>query len=554
MIAKGERLRGAAYLRYSSDQQDGSDAQQDAEIRKLAARENVDILAVFIDRGLSGDSGRELRPEFAQLLDAVAAGRFDAVLAWDTSRLGRQDAADGMDIIRTCKRAGVLILTCRDGRIDPQESMDRLRWAFSAEGNHMENRRRAYNVVRGQLTNARKGNRNGGRAAFAMQRVQVDTAGNAVRRLLPKQRKDCRDHVVRLVPGEGPEADAVRFAFKKFATADVSLGEVCRMLEDAGYPSPTGRGWNHRTLRKLLGNPVYRGAARWNESSRAKYHTSDGIDIVPSHRRGADAAPVVVDGASAGLIDAGLFDRVQRRLARRAGRGSARRAAYPLSGLVFCSHCGRPMQGRTVRRNRHLYQTYVCSGYRERGARSACGHCTVDAASLLGWLVPALQAEFLGPGRAELVASIRADLERQAAGGDREEKKIQRRLAELDREIQNLAKAARIAADVAEVATELRRAGDERDALRGRLRRPVAADLDAEAERLADGVWRLAEALSTVGPAELRELLRLAVSRIECRWERERTPSGRTRCNLVGGKVLLRDGVLSRNGNVAPAT
>ena len=208
MIAKTQLIPAAAYVRYSTDQQDGSDEQQLDEITKLAERSGCKIIFTFSDEGISGDSGRELRADLSKMLDAAADGRFEVLLAWDTSRIGRQDSVEVGDLLKILKTQGITIKTCRDGDFDLRSSQDRIRYMFLTEGNNTENVRRAYNTTRGLIRNANAGNRNGARANFGLDRAQFTADGSLVRRLGPGQREDCRDHVVRLVPSENADAVA----------------------------------------------------------------------------------------------------------------------------------------------------------------------------------------------------------------------------------------------------------------------------------------------------------------------------------------------------------
>lgn len=403
-------IPAAAYVRYSTDQQDGSDEQQLDEIHKLAERDGCRIVDVFSDEGISGDSGRELRPDLSRMLDAAADGRFEVLLAWDTSRIGRQDSVEVGDLLKILKTQGIKIRTCRDGDFDLRSSQDRIRYMFLTEGNNTENVRRAYNTTRGLIRNAKAGNHNGSRANFGLDRAQFTRDGSLVRRLAPGQRKDCRDHVVRLVPSENADAvAAVRYAFQRYDTADVGLRELCRELEGKGYPSPAGRSWNHMSLRSILSNPCYRGVSRWGQNSVGKYHHAQGDDIVPAdgHRGAKPAADCIMVEGAEGLIEDELFDRVQQRLKQREHR-QAPRSDFPLSGLVVCGNCGRPMTGRTIRRRtrkgkEYVYVTYTCRSYLDGGPASGCGNFHVRADHLQRWLVQALQEAFLGPGRDELV-------------------------------------------------------------------------------------------------------------------------------------------------------
>ncbi|MHC4404837.1 MAG: hypothetical protein ACYTG0_34750 [Planctomycetota bacterium] len=96
------------------------------------------------------------------------------------------------------------------------------------------------------------------------------------------------------------------------------------------------------------------------------------------------------------------------------------------------------------------------------------------------------------------------------------------------------------APDVDELVRELSQARADRGAVGRELRRVVkasgVADLDSEAERLADDVWSLGQAFENADPAELREHPGQVVHCIVCRFEKlPGTKTGRTPCRLVEG-------------------
>ena len=77
--------RAAVYARVSTNGQT-TDNQVD-ELRAVADRAGWDIVAEFIDAGVSGT--RESRPEFDRLMKAAVHREFDVVMAWSVDRLGR---------------------------------------------------------------------------------------------------------------------------------------------------------------------------------------------------------------------------------------------------------------------------------------------------------------------------------------------------------------------------------------------------------------------------------------------------------------------------------
>lgn len=79
--------RVAIYARVSTDGQT-----TDNQVRELVAaaqRHGWDITIVYVDKGLSGAKGREARPAFNALCQAMARREFDMIAAWSVDRLGR---------------------------------------------------------------------------------------------------------------------------------------------------------------------------------------------------------------------------------------------------------------------------------------------------------------------------------------------------------------------------------------------------------------------------------------------------------------------------------
>src|SRR5262250_1552769 len=85
--------RAVLYLRVSTIDQ--TTANQERELREIAARMGCDVVRVYKDHGISGTRGRDKRPAFDKLcpfdkLCRDAARReFDVVMAWSVDRLGR---------------------------------------------------------------------------------------------------------------------------------------------------------------------------------------------------------------------------------------------------------------------------------------------------------------------------------------------------------------------------------------------------------------------------------------------------------------------------------
>jgi DNA invertase Pin-like site-specific DNA recombinase len=85
--AMGKTKRVALYVRVSTDGQ--TTVNQQRELEAVAERHGWTVVETFRDHGISGKNGREKRPGFDKLLNAIARKDVDIVAAWSVDRLGR---------------------------------------------------------------------------------------------------------------------------------------------------------------------------------------------------------------------------------------------------------------------------------------------------------------------------------------------------------------------------------------------------------------------------------------------------------------------------------
>src|SRR5947199_5090317 len=79
--------RAVIYLRVSTIDQ--TTANQERELREIAARMGCEVVKVYKDHGIIGTRGRDKRPAFDKLCRDAARREFDMVMAWSVDRLGR---------------------------------------------------------------------------------------------------------------------------------------------------------------------------------------------------------------------------------------------------------------------------------------------------------------------------------------------------------------------------------------------------------------------------------------------------------------------------------
>ena len=80
-------LKAALYARVSTGSQ--STESQLKELREAATRLGWDVVAEYVDHGISGAKGRADRPQLDAMLKGVSRKEFEVVASWSVDRLGR---------------------------------------------------------------------------------------------------------------------------------------------------------------------------------------------------------------------------------------------------------------------------------------------------------------------------------------------------------------------------------------------------------------------------------------------------------------------------------
>jgi len=75
------------YARVSTNDQ--TTENQILKLRTIVEKNDWELMEIYIDEGISGAKGRDKRPEFNRLCKDMVRRKFDRILVWDVSRLGR---------------------------------------------------------------------------------------------------------------------------------------------------------------------------------------------------------------------------------------------------------------------------------------------------------------------------------------------------------------------------------------------------------------------------------------------------------------------------------
>jgi DNA invertase Pin-like site-specific DNA recombinase len=104
--------RVAFYVRVSTDGQTVEN--QLGELHSVANRHGWQVVKIYADKGISGTKGRDGRPEFNNLLKAIARREVDMVAAWSVDRLGRS-LKDLVSLLSDLQAKGVDLFLFQQG-------------------------------------------------------------------------------------------------------------------------------------------------------------------------------------------------------------------------------------------------------------------------------------------------------------------------------------------------------------------------------------------------------------------------------------------------------
>jgi site-specific DNA recombinase len=362
-------LQVAIYARVSSEQQVSAhtiESQLSALGKKVTDEGGIlqpDLQ--FIDEGYSGAT--LMRPALERLRDLAAAGSIDRLYIHSPDRLARKYAYQVL-LIDELQRAGVEIVFFNRVLGDSPED-DLL---LQVQGMIAEYERAKI------LERSRRGKRHA---------AQVGSIN-------PLSGAPYGYHYVDTQEGKGQaryevrseQAQVVRQIFDWIGRERVSIGEVCRRLQQAAIHSPKGKPvWDRSTVWGLLNNPAYKGTAAFGKTAigQKRPRLRPGRKQSPQPRKDYSSYDqsqqqwILIPVPA--LIDEALFEAVQQQLQenRQRARQSQRGAKYLLQGLLVCQQCGyayygKPVSNKSAKGKVRNYAYYRCIGtdaYRFGGER-----------------------------------------------------------------------------------------------------------------------------------------------------------------------------------------
>lgn len=424
-------IRAALYARVSSQAQAeaGTVASQIAEILDRSESDGVQIPREFrfIDDGFSGAALQ--RPALESLRDKTAAGTIDRLYVHSPDRLARKYAYQVL-LVDELSRANVeLVFLNREFGSSPEDALLLQVQGVIAEYERVKIMERSR---RGKRYAARCGSVHVfGQAPFGYRYITKNDGGG-----------EARWEVVL------EEARVVRRMFQRVGVDRGSINDVCRMLKAEGIRTrKSQKTWSHATVRNMLRNPAYKGAAVYGRTQKGPVRTPlrprRGAPAFP--RRGKSVYPVDpeqwIHVPVPRIVSDEMFDAVQEQIQENRRRMRRRRegARWLLQGLTVCKCCGYAYYGKTTATKangtKYKYAYYRCVGsdrYRYEGVRT-CDNRMVRKHMLEDAVWKEIEKLLSDPHH------LRAEFERRAKGSNpKDNSEYRARTHKLRRAIQRL--------------------------------------------------------------------------------------------------------------------
>ena len=345
------------YERLSRDDElqgeSNSISHQKQMLEEFARRNNLPNPRHFTDDGVSGT--RFDRPGFLAMMEEVEAGRVEAIVIKDMSRLGRDYLKVGQ-VMEILRQRGVRLIAINDG-VDSLKGDDdftpfrnimnefyardtsrKIRSVFKSKG--MSGKHLTGTVIYGYLWDEKR------------EHWLVDEeAAEVVRRIFSLT-----------MEGYGPYQIS-----KLLSEAKVEIPAVHLARFDEGVnrtkPVKDPYGWGSSTIVSILKKREYLGhTVNFKTRKHFKDKKSHYVD---------ESEWTIFENTHEAIIDQETFDNVQR------VRGNARRypdgfgEAYPLTGLMYCADCGGKMYVHRTYNGKRVPQ-YTCGQYGKYPIGSLC--------------------------------------------------------------------------------------------------------------------------------------------------------------------------------------
>ncbi|HHX61167.1 MAG TPA: recombinase family protein, partial [Epulopiscium sp.] len=336
--------RVAIYARVSTQEQAEKGFSIDEQISNIkteCSKLGKEVVAVYVDRGISGSSIKK-RFELQQLLKDAEGKAFDEVITWKTNRLARNHL-DLLKIVDHLQKHNITFSSLTEP-FETNTNHGKLMMNLLASVAEFERDTIRDNVKMGMKGRAKQGKFNGGRV---LGYKSVDTADGKTRL-----------EIVEV------EAVIVKKIYDYYLEGD-GYKAIANKLNHQGYKTKSGTHFNTSGVRYILMNQLYKGFIRFGQH----------VDWSTKRRKGKSDEFILLEGEHEPIISVDDWDKVELLMKQR-GRKPSRvyKGEFLLTGILRCPVCQAGMVGgRSNSKSKKtgkvtVYHYYQCGNFHNKGS------------------------------------------------------------------------------------------------------------------------------------------------------------------------------------------
>lgn len=331
------KLRVAGYARVSSGKDamlHSLSAQVSYYSRIIQEHNNWEYVGVYSDEAMTGT--KEDRKNFQKLLNDCESKKIDIVITKSISRFAR-NTVTLLNTIRKLKLLGIDVYF-EEQNIHTISAEGELMLTILASYAQEESR----SVSENQKWRIKKNFENG---------IPWDGI------LLGYRLKNGKYQVV------PKEAKIVQRIYSMYLSG-LGCGKIAKCLNEDNVPSRFNKQWHTNSIAKIIRNYTYTGNLILQKTYRENYITKRKCE------NDGQLPKYLAENTHEPIISIDTYERVQSEIKRRAekyktDKGNSK--AYPLTGLIKCSICGKNYRRRTVKGKK----IWMCATYLVKG-KSYC--------------------------------------------------------------------------------------------------------------------------------------------------------------------------------------
>ena len=301
------------YARKSTDVEDKqvmSIEGQLAELRTVAKKEGLEIIAEFVEKRTAKMPGR---PVFNEMIKRIQKGEAEGIICWKLDRLAR-NPVDGGQISWMLQQGIIQHIRLHDRNYYPTDNVLMMSVEFGM----------ANQFIRDLSSNVKRGLRAKVKRGEFPSTAPTGYLNDARRKIIVVDRK---------------KSKAIREAFELYSQGENRLEDISNFLYERDVRSLGGLKLHKDRVKWILSNPFYYGHFFYGGEIHEGKHTP--------------------------IVSKKLFDKVQEVMLERGHPMKPHNEPKPLCGLLKCGTCGMMVTGenktKVCKKKTHHYVYYHCT-------------------------------------------------------------------------------------------------------------------------------------------------------------------------------------------------